>query len=341
MFTTLSRFRRQVAVLSVLALLASVLVAAPAVAADDPKADYTATFDACVGVESAGFEDVSSSHANAGDIDCIAYYTITKGTSATTYSPGISVSREHMALFLTRLAGLVGIDMAADAADAGFTDTGELSAESQAAINQLADLDITQGTGGNTYSPADAVTRGQMALFVSRLMDLMDPMAEDDDTAFGYTPSDVVDDDMDDDDDSNDKIVGSPFTDLRSVTKETHDAITNLWELGVASGISDTSYGPSASITRGAMAEFMTGVLDHSNARPAGVTIQAARLGLSTATTPRLRCLIGMTASCRWLMCPSRPSTTTVTELRTVLVSSVRTAAAPRLLIVRGVMMSR
>ena len=31
-------------------------------------------------------------HANAGDIDCIAYYTITKGTSATTYSPLMSVS---------------------------------------------------------------------------------------------------------------------------------------------------------------------------------------------------------------------------------------------------------
>ena len=49
------------------------------------------------------FTDVSSGHANAGDIDCIAYYGITKGTSATTYSPLMSVTREHMALFLTRL----------------------------------------------------------------------------------------------------------------------------------------------------------------------------------------------------------------------------------------------
>ena len=35
----------------------------------------------------AGFSDVPSMHANAGDIDCIAYYGITKGTSATTFSP--------------------------------------------------------------------------------------------------------------------------------------------------------------------------------------------------------------------------------------------------------------
>jgi hypothetical protein len=47
--------------------------------------------------------------------------------------------------------------------------------------------------------------------------------------------------------------------------------------LGVASGISDTAYGPSALITRAAMAEFMAGVLDHSNARPAGVSIQAVK----------------------------------------------------------------
>ena len=278
MFATLSRFRRQIAVLTALAMVASVLVAVPAVAAD-PKMDYKATFDACVGVDSAGFEDVSAGHANAGDIDCIAYYGITKGTSATTYSPGMSVTREHMALFLTRLAGLVGIDLASDPDDAGFGDIGDLSAESQTAINQLADLDITQGTGGGNYSPGDSVKRGHMALFIARLMDHMDPMA-DGDTAYGYTPEKVVDvADGDDADDLPDKTVKSPFTDISGVTKEAYDAITALWELGVASGISDTSYAPDANITRADMAGFMAGVLDHSNARPAGVSIQASKTG--------------------------------------------------------------
>ena len=74
--------------------------------------------------------------------------------------------------------------------------------------------------------------------------------------------------------DDNSCEVASPFTDFGSVTKEAYDAITALWELGVASGISATSYGPSSDITRAAMADFMAGVLDHSNARPAGVTMQ-------------------------------------------------------------------
>ena len=279
MFTTL-KYRRHIAVLATLAMVASVMVAAPLAAADDPKVDYPAKFDACMGVESADFEDVPANHDNAGDINCIAYYGITKGTTpaGTTYSPSMSVSREHMALFLTRLADRVGIELPSDPPDAGFTDIGELSAESQTAINQLADLDITHGTNaaGTTYSPDDAVRRGHMALFIARLMDHMKPMAEDKDTVFGYTPEDVVDvADGDDDDDLPDKTVKSPFIDIDGQTKEAYDAITALWELGVASGINDTSYAPGASITRARMAEFMVGVLDHSNARPAGVTIQA------------------------------------------------------------------
>ena len=111
MFASLSRFRRLVAVLSALALMASVLAAAPVAAADDPEPDYKATFSACEGVTAQGFEDVPVGHSSAGSIDCIAYYGITLGTSATTYSPSMSVTREQMALFLTRLAGLVGIEV--------------------------------------------------------------------------------------------------------------------------------------------------------------------------------------------------------------------------------------
>ena len=280
MFAFFNRSRRHVAVLAALAMVASVLVAAPAVAAhdDSPEPSYTATFSACVDAPPAGFTDVSATHPNAGDIDCIAYYGITRGTGDNAYSPRSGVTREHMALFLTRLATRVGIEMASDPGDPGFTDIGDLPDNSQTAIAQLADLDIARGTADTTYSPGDMVKRGHMALFISRLMDLMDPMAEDEDTPFGYTPSDVVEVDDDETTDADEaKPVKSPFTDLGSVTKTTYDAITNLYELGVVSGISDTSYSAGSSITRAAMAEFMVGVLDHSNVRPAGVTIQASK----------------------------------------------------------------
>ena len=44
-----------------------------------------------LGVGSADFEDVPANHANAGDIDCIAYYGITKGTGDGQYLLAVDV----------------------------------------------------------------------------------------------------------------------------------------------------------------------------------------------------------------------------------------------------------
>ena len=45
-----------------------------------------------------------------------------------------------------------------------------------------------------TYAPARNVSRGEMALFLQRLMDLMDPVRDGrDSTEYGYIPEDVDD----------------------------------------------------------------------------------------------------------------------------------------------------
>ena len=257
-----------------LSLVVSVFVISPATTAQtaDPAPDYLASFDACPpdSIPDADFSDVSSRHPNVDDIDCIAHYGITKGTSPPgtvpiTYSPDAPVIREHMALFLTRMARLVGIDLPTPGSTP-FTDIGHLSQESRDAISQIFQLRITIGATTTTYAPARDVTRGEMALFLSRLMDEMDPMADGRD-AYGYIPADV-------DANRGRFDIESPYRDLSGVIVETFDAVTNLYELGVGSGTSSTIYGPGDDMTRAAMAEFMAGILDHSNARPAGTTIQ-------------------------------------------------------------------
>ena len=261
--------RRKVAVVAVFSLVAGLVFAAPVTAVDGPppSPSYPASFDACLDIPPFGFEDLPNDQAQVDNINCIAHFGITKGTSTTTYSPEDAVIREHMALFLIRLAGKVGIAIPS-AGDFGFTDIGHLSGESQTAINQLARLEITKGTSTSTFSPADPVSRWQMALFIARLMDKMEPVGNED-QAFGYTPADVVE--------TADREVASPFTDLGELTIETIDAITHLYELGVITGASGTKYEPSADITRATMADFMAAMLDHSNLRPAGLTIRAAR----------------------------------------------------------------
>ena len=251
-----------------------------------PYPDYRATFDACVGpaTETSPFGDVPIGQAYADDVDCMAYYVITKGTSAITYSPTMSVTREQMALFLTRMARRVGIAVNPTPPDASFTDIGGLTAESRLAINQIADLGITIGTTPTTYSPLDPVIRGHMALFIARLMNKMVPLtdgdpASDDAIFYGYTPAMVAENRLV-------KVIGedgrevapeirSPYTDLVGLDTEERDAITHLYELGVTTGITPTTYGPLELMSRASMSEFMAAAVDHSNLRPVGLSIQA------------------------------------------------------------------
>ena len=259
---------RSVGLLAASSLLITALVIFPEpLKAVDPVPDYPASFEACPEdiIPSAGFVDVSAGHSNVGDIDCIAYYRITKGTTSTTYSPDQPVIREHMALFLVRLARLVGINVPL-AADTPFEDVASLDQDSQKAISQIYQLGITIGATTTTYAPALNVSRAEMALFLQRLMDLMVPAA-DGRIAFGFTPDDVNDNNRNFD-------VDSPFQDLETVPDPVNDAVTQLYELGVASGLSSLTYGPEADMSRAAMAEFMAAILDHSNLRPRGVMVQ-------------------------------------------------------------------
>ena len=256
-----------------LSLVVSVFVISPATTAQtaDPAPDYLASFDACPGdaIPPAGFRDVPGRHDNSSDINCIAYYGITKGTSATTYAPEDPVIREHMALFLIRLAKLVGI-FVPPPDDTPFTDIASLSQESRDNISQIYQLGITIGTSATTYTPGRNVSRGEMALFLQRLMDEMDVVADGRDL-YGYIPDDVDDNDLDAD-------IETPWRDIEDVPFAVNDAVTELYELGVASGFAGSArlYGPNRDMSRADMAAFMAAILDHSNLRPRGATIQVS-----------------------------------------------------------------
>ena len=268
-----SRIRRPIGVLAGLSLVVSVFVISPATTAQtaDPAPDYLASFDACPGdaIPPAGFRDVPGRHDNSSDINCIAYYGITKGTSATTYAPEDPVIREHMALFLIRLAKLVGI-FVPPPDDTPFTDIARLSQESRDNISQIYQLGITIGTSATTYTPGRNVSRGEMALFLQRLMDEMDVVADGRDL-YGYIPDDVDDNDLDAD-------IEAPWRDIEDVPFAVNEAVTELYELGVASGFAGSArlYGPNRDMSRADMAAFMAAILDHSNLRPRGATIQVS-----------------------------------------------------------------
>ncbi len=246
---------------------ASSTVSATPVANNTPN--DLAVFRACpTGVAPAhGFSDVVASVTSTA-VSCIKYYEITKGTTATTYSPGDSVARWQMALFLTRMAVPAGVTLG-DGADQGFTDIAGKSAEIQTAVNQLKQLGITVGTdaAGTLFNPDGTVTREEMALFISRLLkeattgpggnqEYVSGMA-------GAKEIKSIDTDFN-------------FTDIDEINlTETRTAVISLWNLGVTDDSTATKYRPSDLMTRAAMAQFMAAALDHANARPKGLTVQA------------------------------------------------------------------
>jgi SpoIID/LytB domain protein len=118
-----------------------------------------------------GFTDLSGMGQSTIDaINQLKQLGITAGTSATTFAPNATVSRWQMAHFLVRL--FVAAGGTTPGAAASFSDLTGLTPETITAIGQLATLGITAGTGPGTYGPNDAVSREQMATFLTRLIRL-------------------------------------------------------------------------------------------------------------------------------------------------------------------------
>ena len=115
--------------------------------------------------------------------------------------------------------------------------------ETQDAINQLAAMGITLGTTKTTYSPAEQVSRVQMALFLTRFCDVV-----------GI--------------DLPDPPVNAGFEDLSGLSAEAVVAINQLAQVGIAKGKTATTYDPHGDVLRSQMALFLTRVLEAGEVVP-------------------------------------------------------------------------
>ena len=150
----------------------------------------------------------------------------------------------------TRLSACVGDALG----DQMFSDVSDMHAFKDA-INCIAHYGVTNGTGdGSTYSPNQAVTRAEMALFIAR--------------AAGAAGVDLGD------------AMGAEFTDIGDVWAEAQDAINRLASKGVIA--SGGAFRPGDAITRGEMASFLIGLL--IKASPTVSTSSTGALQLAGAT---------------------------------------------------------
>ena len=265
--------RSWLAVLAVLGLVGGLLAVGSVgpVGAVDGTADNEAQYSACVGpaLESRGLTDVEGSFAEDA-VNCLAHYGVTTGRTATTYDPGSPVLRWQMALFLARAAGPAGVSLPANP-PGGFTDAAGLPEGTVTAINQMADLGVMPGFSGTVFSPYTNVTRAQMAF-------MLDAFLGEATIGLGAFAGEVYElSDVSPDDDV--------FTDIGQVTRGQYSAIRRMFEVGVARGTSDDSFSPQGLVTRAQMAVFITRMLAHTVARPAGLTLQVSEDSITTEET--------------------------------------------------------
>ena len=115
----------------------------------------------CAGV----FPDVPCSSPFAAWVEALASEGITAGCGGGNFCPTAPVRRDQMAPFLIKARA--GSDFVPPPCTGVFSD---VPCPSQFAdwIEALADADITAGCGPGVYCPAGNVTRGQMAVFVTK-----------------------------------------------------------------------------------------------------------------------------------------------------------------------------
>jgi hypothetical protein len=186
------------------------------------------------------FGDVDVESFAYDDIALLYELAITQGTGEASYSPDTSVDREQMAAFLARIWRLLAPDAPMPDGDYPFDDVDSTSFAYDD-IHLIFDLGITTGTGQTTYSPADPVSREQMAAFLNRLHALLDPPV----AANGPEPEPDA--------------LEYPFIDV-APESFAYDDIARIHELAITTGTSDTTYSPTQTVDREQMAAFLARV---------------------------------------------------------------------------------
>ncbi|MEM7143075.1 MAG: S-layer homology domain-containing protein [Actinomycetota bacterium] len=206
---------------------------------DDDVAAFEAAIEATLSVFNDGtceghrvpapFTDVPSTSYAEGDVALLYDLRITTGTSPTEYSPLDDVTREQMAAFLGRIWRVFHPE-AEPTIDMPFEDVAETSFAWDD-VRLLFELGITTGTSPTSYSPLDAVTREQMAAFLARTWRLLHP-------------------------DDTEPIEPHPFLDVAE-TSFAWDDISLIYDYGITTGTSPTTYSPTDAVTREQMAAFL------------------------------------------------------------------------------------
>jgi hypothetical protein len=262
--STPKRGRKLAAIIAGALALGVLPLAMPASAQTTGLPDPQGTSNACPvdEVPEDGFTDVPETNVHEFSVDCVAWYKITSGTSATTYNPERPVRRDQMATFIAQLIDYVAdrttdADDGLDPAPSGNLFPCDLDTANVhfANIQRLAAANVVVGTGTENgeacFNPGGTITRAQMASFIRQAQDVVG-------NAVPAVPTDVdyfVDDDGDTHEDNINAIA------REGIVRGTGPNANN-----------EPTYSPGRNVPRDQMATFLANKLDRLIEDTTGVT---------------------------------------------------------------------
>jgi hypothetical protein len=216
------------------AMLAATFVPAATASAQTPSWNQA---NACPSgeVPSSGFADATGVHGRA--IDCLSWYQLTAGRTATSYGTQEPVRRDQTASFIVRTLQRVD-EVAIPPRERGaFPDIS--SGVHVANVETLAGFDpqIVAGFDDGTFRPARALTRAQFASITTRMLDELADQGK-----ISRLPN-----------------ASSPFRDTAGSVHERN--IARLANAGIVAGRDRNTFAPQESITRGQIASIITRIL--------------------------------------------------------------------------------
>lgn len=166
-----------------------------------------------------GFTDI---HKGTNFYDEMLYLYnegIIQGFDNGEFRPGVAVNRAQAAIMIGRVLGYSD-----EPRESSFTDVGK-STTGSGYIQTAYENGIISGYGDNTFRPGETVTRGQMAIFLARALDMKDEA--------------VV-----------------PFSDV-SIQMEAYRSIRQIISFGVTEGYTDGTFQPEKQVTRAQFSAFL------------------------------------------------------------------------------------
>lgn len=117
------------------------------------------------------FVDVPAGQWYTDAVNWAAANQIVKGTSATTFAPNDSITREQMAAILYRYAQYKGYDVTKQADLSGYSDNSQVSAYAKDALAWANAAKLINGVTNTTLAPQGNATRAQVSAILHRFCD--------------------------------------------------------------------------------------------------------------------------------------------------------------------------